>query len=95
MNRRKFFGALLAPVAAVVAAKVLPTGYAESAQTKLKRWFTTPLSPLLAKPATYPASMYEINAHRMHQEHLTKWLRDKVDNAVFEMMTGELDGQKS
>ncbi len=34
-------------------------------------------------------------AHRAHQEALTKWLTEKVDNEVFRLLKGDFDGQKS
>lgn len=97
MNRRKFlFGAIIAPVGAIVAAK---------SQLSLPKVGTNiPKTPNIWAKDVWPeitqrtkrlwgTSMCE--SHRMHQEALTKWLAKKVDESVFNMMKGDLDGQKS
>ncbi len=40
-------------------------------------------------------SICETRAHRMHQEALSKWLAEKVDNEVFKLFKGDFNGQKS
>ena len=99
VNRRNFlFGALIAPVGAIVAAKchlTLP-----------KMGTNIPKTPNIWAKEVWPeitretkklwgTGICETHAHRMHQEALSKWLAEKVDNEVFKMMKGDFDGQKS
>jgi len=74
---------MIAPVGAIAAAKVLPVGYVESARTKLMRWFHADAPPMKIdpKPAIYGTSFCE--GQQWHQEQLSKWLANKVDEAVF------------
>ncbi len=100
MNRRKFFGAMIAPLGAIVAVKTLPVGYVESTQTKLKRWFNSDLVHHASIPVLqtrlhmepiWPVSFSK--ARMQYQMQLNRYLRERVDQAAFEMMTGDLDGK--
>jgi len=94
MNRRQFLsGAIIAPVGAIAAAKVLPAGYVESAETKLKRWFE-PMPRIRAKPAPEIwSTKFHADMRSKHQHELNVWLRERVDQAAFDMMKGDLDGK--
>ncbi|KKL27731.1 hypothetical protein LCGC14_2382200, partial [marine sediment metagenome] len=88
MNRRGFFGAMIAPVGAIIAAKVLPVGYVEHAKSKLKRY-----TGLQYHTPTHSARAY-YGGRQWHQEQLSKWLANKVDEATFNTITrGDLDGK--
>jgi len=104
MNRRQFFGAMIAPVGAIAAAKVLPIGYAESARTKLMRWFHAGAPPMKIDPAprVLQTRLHEggiwspglwTDTRAKQQAELNKYLRARVDQAAFEMMKGDLDGK--
>lgn len=101
MNRRQFFGAMIAPVGAIVAAKTLPIGYVESTRhhfcmrslTKLMRWFDAGAPPMKIDPAPVVLQTRFHDDRQWHQEQMNVWLRDKVDEAAFNMMKGEHDGK--
>ena len=82
MNRRGFFGAMLAPVGAIVAAKLLPTGYTPKVKAKPK---------VLPEGGVWAGDIWA-EERAKYQHDLTMWLRDEVDEAAFKMMTGKLDG---
>ena len=96
MNRRGFFGAMIAPVGAIVAAKLLPVGYSEHAKSKLKRYeglvYHAPSPRPWIGSDHYGASIADM--HRWHQHELSRWLANKVDEATFNTITrGDLDGK--
>ncbi len=101
MNRRGFLTSIAGVATAGVAAKVLPTGYVESDETKLKRWFEPGAPPMKIDPQPVilqtryrQSDMYMIDQgqdsiRQLHQEALNKWLRDKVDEAAFNVLSGK------
>lgn len=95
VNRRGFLtGAIIAPLGAIVAAKTLPTGYVESAETKLRRWFTPrpPLMKRIGNEGIWSKALYS-DMRTKHMHELTKYISGKVDESVFNMMKGDLDGK--
>lgn len=90
MNRRQFFGAMIAPIGAIAAVKcqlALP----ESAKEKLMRWYHAGAPPMKIdpKPAIWGTSICETDSHRWHQEQLSKWLANKVDREIMENINGK------
>lgn len=91
MNRRKFLRGLAAvPVAAVVVTK-LPS--AESLSKDILS-NSAPIAQDMRHKEIWPTAEGFFHGEdpfrTAHQEALTKWLSDKVDQTAFEMMTGRL-----
>ena len=104
MNRRKFFGAMIAPVGAIAAAKYLPASEYTTIRDRFRRWFDADAPPMKIdpQPTIIQTRLHEggiwsedmwAEERAKYQHDLTMWLRDKVDEAAFKMMKGDLDGK--
>jgi len=104
MNRRDFFGAMIAPVGAIAAAKYLPASEYTTIRDRFRRWFDADAPPMKIdpQPTIIQTRLHEggiwsdgfmHDMREKHQHELNVWLRERVDQAAFEMMKGDLDGK--